>query len=356
MNGLMNYIDWRKDLSFSRDPFNEVDNVIFSELSYLPVDNIVSPMESNKLISIPKLAEKLFKDKEPKDISVGIFIGNDQALLLDKIKNTTRFKGVKVGHLTNVINFEMQFSATTYILNNKLIYIAFKGTDDTLRGWEEDFMMTYRYPVPAQKSGLEYTIEIMNRYPHHRFIIGGHSKGGNIATYVIANLKEEYQDRVVHVYNNDGPGFIDKTIDPKLFDRIQDKMTLLIPQESVVGQLFNNYIKDVRVATSTNRGILQHDMFSWGVLGNKFVNPINISDKSINAKEDIDELLNNLSMEQRRALGRDIANYIKEVKVGTLTELTRDPLRSIAPIRDIKKDNRKVMNNFIGICLKNRLF
>ena len=53
------------------------------------------------------------------------------------------------------IKNELQCCSITFKLDN-LTYIAFRGTDDTLTGWKEDFNMAYKCPVPAQKMAVKY--------------------------------------------------------------------------------------------------------------------------------------------------------------------------------------------------------
>ena len=41
-NNMCDYLAWRGDLTFTNAPFNEVDALIFSQLSYLHFDGLVS--------------------------------------------------------------------------------------------------------------------------------------------------------------------------------------------------------------------------------------------------------------------------------------------------------------------------
>ena len=43
------YLYWRGDLSFDQDPFNEVDNLILSQLAYVDFDEIVSDQREVKI-------------------------------------------------------------------------------------------------------------------------------------------------------------------------------------------------------------------------------------------------------------------------------------------------------------------
>ena len=41
MANLMDYLDWRGDLTFEQAPFNEVDNLILAQLVYVEFEGIV---------------------------------------------------------------------------------------------------------------------------------------------------------------------------------------------------------------------------------------------------------------------------------------------------------------------------
>ena len=64
MGTLFDYVNWRGDLTFSEAPFNEVDNLIFSLLSYLNFSGIVPKEHSDAAIPI-KAAANSFLSKTP---------------------------------------------------------------------------------------------------------------------------------------------------------------------------------------------------------------------------------------------------------------------------------------------------
>lgn len=355
MNNILDYISWRGDLSFNRDEFNEVDNLIFANLVYLQYDAFVPPFKSDEQKSLHRVTKELFKGNDPKLFRSGLMLGPESAIMAFDMAKHHRYKHVKLCHFINIINDEMQFSATAFVLNSNLIYISFKGTDDSLMGWEEDFKMTYQFPVPAQSEAIEYTKQIMEEFPDHDFILGGHSKGGNIAVFVAAMLPKKYQDRIHHVYSNDGPGFVPGAINPKLIKEITHKCTLIIPNESIVGHIFENYIDDVRIVHSNKRGINQHDSFSWEVKGKNFVASKSLTQKSNAASKEIDELIYNLSLEEREKLGNDIGTFMKATKVKTLTELSKNPIVALSTIHAFRAKNRKVLDKFISIFIRNGL-
>lgn len=48
MANIMDYMDWRGDLSFEADEFNEVDNLILAQLAYVDFEGIVTAEEMRR--------------------------------------------------------------------------------------------------------------------------------------------------------------------------------------------------------------------------------------------------------------------------------------------------------------------
>ena len=95
-----------------------------------------------------------------------------------------------------------QFSACVFELGNGTLYVAFRGTDSSIVGWKEDFMMRSAARSPrrsrralSDRAGWPLAGPIM---------VGGHSKGGNLAVYAAANVPSEIQERITVVYSHDG--------------------------------------------------------------------------------------------------------------------------------------------------------
>lgn len=74
-----------------------------------------------------------------------------------------------------MLDQQTQFAALTFRLPDGTLYLAFRGTDDTLVGWKECFAMSYAFPVPAQALAQDYLVQAAQR--PRRLRVGGHSKG-----------------------------------------------------------------------------------------------------------------------------------------------------------------------------------
>ena len=248
MSNILDYLDWR-DISLKKVEFNEIDNLILSRLSYFPFDGIV---EEDELITIKESYQK-YKNNG----TVGRILQEEDIDLFPRLANSERFGNLK---LTNYINKldpiqEKQFSAITIIMPDDTIYVAYRGTDNTIIGWKEDFNMSFCELVPAQIDAVSYLEDVAEKYVN-KIRVGGHSKGGNLAVYAATFCKEFVKARIINVYNNDGPGFCDKVIKSKQYKEILEKVHTFIPQTSIIGRLLNHEEKTT-ILKSEEIGIMQ---------------------------------------------------------------------------------------------------
>ncbi|MEC4185141.1 Mbeg1-like protein [Adlercreutzia sp. R21] len=160
---------------------------------------------------------------------------------------------------------DMQFAATTFVCPGQFVYVGFRGTDTTLTGWREDFNMAYMVPVPGQDLAARYLAAVAadERVPGP-IIVGGHSKGGNLAEYAALTAAPAVQDRIAHVYNHDGPGFMPGTFSVADYAPLAGRMTKQVPEDSMVGILMASQMP-VQVVHATGRGFEQHSVYRWEV-------------------------------------------------------------------------------------------
>lgn len=160
---------------------------------------------------------------------------------------------------------DLQFAATTYVRPGHFAYVGFRGTDTTLTGWREDFNMAYRAPVAAQALAARYLAAVAAdpRLPAV-LILGGHSKGGNLAEYAALTAAPEVQARIAHLYNHDGPGFKNGLFSAADYRSLAGRMTKQVPADSMVGVLMESWMP-VEVVQAAGRGFEQHSVFRWEV-------------------------------------------------------------------------------------------
>ncbi len=351
MANILDYLTWRGDLSFRQDSFNIVDNLIFSQICY--IDFLAAFKNENK-IKLNKAAKLIFESTPKEKMVLGLFVPAQIVTLFYQSKDTKRFGNVYVSDYQNVLdeNLICQFSAICFHITNNLIYVAFRGTDDTLIGWQENINMINVFMVEAQKKATSYLDEIAIKFPKSRLIVGGHSKGGNLATCAAIYCSLETKKRIVHVYSNDGPGFIKENIDIKKYKEIKNKIIRIIPYGSVIGQLFTAFACKNIVVSSNQKGIMQHDGFSWQVQQKDFVKCDDVSIKSLKVKEKIDSLLLKLTNQDKIDLAADVYKLILKTHEKTLLEISKKSIKVLANLNRLSFKNKKILFKLLIILIK----
>ena len=265
MSNIIDYVKWRGDLTLKESEFNEIDSLVLNRFSYFPLDNLI---KENEKITIKELSEKFQKTDKAK---LKILWEEDEDLFIE-IGKSKRFGDMQALEYTNKIEpeTEEQFSATTIILPDNTIYVSYRGTDNTVIGWKEDLNMSFKSHIASQKDAKEYLENIAKKYPTKKIRTGGHSKGGNLAVYASIFANNKIQKRIINVYNNDGPGFNEDITNTEEYKNMINKVTTYIPQDSVFGMLLNHEEK-YKIVQSTAKGLMQHDVYSWQVLGKNFI-------------------------------------------------------------------------------------
>jgi hypothetical protein len=136
-------------------------------------------------------------------------------------------------------------------------------------GWKEDFNMAVRTPVPAQEEASAY-LETIAGFTDASLLLGGHSKGGNLAVYAALESSDDILARITDIYSHDGPGFRGDFLAQCPYDRIRSKLHKTIPQASLVGMLFED-AADYAIVESTAQGIVQHNPYTWSIQDGQFV-------------------------------------------------------------------------------------
>ena len=207
---LIDYLEWRGDLPFSKSAFCDVDALILCQLSYLDFDGLLSA-DFSKKTSVKDLwaAFKSSPDFK-KRCDLGALISQRTVRLLELCAASARFgKLFMSGYVSKIdLQNEEQFSAVAFFEKPRSAnpFVAFRGTDDTIVGWKEDFNLAIEESVPAQRDALAY-LEGAAKKTRGKILVGGHSKGGNLAVYSSAFVAPKVQRRLERVYNFDGPGF-----------------------------------------------------------------------------------------------------------------------------------------------------
>ena len=349
MANIFDYIQWRGDLSVSKDEFNKIDNLILSRFSYFPFDEII---KENEVVTIRELSERFNK----KDKSKMPILWEDDLSLFPVMGLSKRFGEMKATRYVNKINVEQekQFSAITMIMPDDTIYISYRGTDNTVVGWKEDLNMTFKSHIPSQIDSVKYLEQIAKEYPN-KIRVGGHSKGGNLAVYASIFANDNIKNRIINIYNNDGPGFNDEIIKTEEYKDMIKKVETYIPQDSIFGRLLN-YADKYTVVKSIQKGIMQHDLYSWQLLGKEFVSLKEVTNGSKFIDKSIKYWLEQIDMNTREQVIDIIFQVINTTKVDTLTELKNHWFSNVKIILNsyklVDSENKKMILETLSALFK----
>lgn len=347
-DNILKYITWRGDLSFSQDAFNEIDGLIISMLTFLE-------LMGNHLENGPiKLKDAVVDYTKGDKINLGFMIPKDCINLAESISKSKRFGNLLVSNFQKNYNDKVieQFAGMTVHINDDLMVIAYQGTDDSLIGWQENFNMVLSYPVPAQSRALKYLEEEHLKYPNKKIITVGHSKGGNLSVYAGINCLEDTYKMIETIYSYDGPGIPQEFLKDDL-SKNTGKVITILPQKSTVGMIFEQIGKTI-VVKSNEKGILQHNGFSWIVTGNKFKRSTLLKN-SHKFHDDLNNFINSLSKEEIQDCLDAFGNYIKNLKSTTLVEVTSDIGGSILGLKAFNRKQRKIFIKFIHLFFMNKM-
>lgn len=319
MANLVDYLNWRGDLTFSQCRFNEIDGLILSNLAYVAFDNILPSPWEQEGITLQNASKLFWAEQEEKKILQEFSLIKMAPFVMRRMAASRRFGSLHLMCYQNSINQEeeSQFSALCIQMEEGKTFVAFRGTDDTIIGWKENFRMCFE-TVPAQKKAMDYLNYISQRCPG-KLWLGGHSKGGNLAVYAATSVKPDIQNRIQGIYNYDGPGFSKTMINSNGYQRIAHRIRKFVPDSSIIGMLLE-HDENFTIVSSTERGFMQHDPISWRVLGKHFVTIPERGEESRRMDRKIHDWVYSLSLEERKKLVTDVFQAMEDSDVQTLND------------------------------------
>ena len=327
MGNIMDYISWRGDLTFAQSPFNEVDNLILACFSYVNLDRIPA-VTRQKGIELKKLVKEFKKLHTIKELEADKSFIRLAPFMMFDMAESVRFGNCVIRNYVNeiVTEAEQQFSAVEIVLDDGTSYISFRGTDDTIIGWKEDFNLSTGV-VPAQERAVEYMQRISDK-AYGMLRVGGHSKGGNLAIYGSVMCKSAH-DKILEIYSNDGPGFSKEFQESPETAEMMPKIIRIIPEYSIIGTLLEHEKQPIIVA-STSRGLLQHDGFSWEVQGPGLVRRDSLNKTALRFIEILHKWIDGMDTEQKRLLIEDLFATLQASGYENLSEVQSGGLKSLA--------------------------
>ena len=327
-NGIFEYLTWRGDLDFSRDPFCEVDNLVFSQLSYIDYTDIADGWDVDGAPSLFDVIAE-YEMLSPERKYLGAIIPRDTEPLASKASQLQRFKDVQVFGYENIIDegAESQFCAITFLLPSGEAVVTYRGTDDTLVGWKEDLNMSFLDVTSAQRHALNYLSRVADATGDRDIYVCGHSKGGNLAIYASVNIKKQIRDRIRAVYNNDGPGFSSEFIASSKYRSMLPKMVTFIPQHSIVGMFFERD-ENHKIVKSTSNTVMSHDLFSWQIRGREIVCVSERTRLTKKGDDAINAWIASLEPKQKKKFVDTLYSALASSGVKTLSDISNNRIKT----------------------------
>jgi hypothetical protein len=356
MANILDYLSWRGDLSFARSPFNPVDNIIFSQLSYFPLEDIVPGPDEKGRISIGLAAEIISEGMNHDPSLCRNMMCKDDPAFISTLSRSNRFKDCQLQGFINHIDIsqEKQFAALSISTGDGFSFIAYRGTDTNLVGWKENFNMSFNDVVPAQLEAVSY-LEKMAKKIKGPLRLGGHSKGGNLAVYAASFCNRKISRRINRVYSNDAPGFHSHVIESEGFRRIRDRIYSFVPQSSVIGMLLEHG-EDYTVIRSSQTGLMQHDLYSWEVTHNDMVRLDRVTQESRFVDKTLREWINGLDREHREQFIEAMYTILISAQAKSIPELTSDWVKSLGfmlqSLKNIDDSTRVLIGKVLAALLR----
>lgn len=383
--------------NFKDRKFNAVDSLILCELAYVCMPESIPKYndDSNALATVP-LSELLRGEDFSSMFSSGSAKVDDfRKSLLLAVAASPRYRGMRVGEVLERFDeskvddsCEQQFAAVTFDLTDCIGYrcfvVAFRGTDNTLVGWKEDFNMAFRCPVPAQESAAEYLLSISRRAckdscksggirgicssvadyfanlfnkkndfknidldkvdlensdnknsnlensndcdlsDNPKIFVVGHSKGGNMAAYAAMRLDAENQqlgDLVSKIYSMDGPSFGSDVVDPKVFSRVVSRIEKVVPQSAFIGLIMDTGVP-YKVTLADSIGLMQHFGMYWQVKDGDFDYCDHVTPRALAVSKAANDWMLNLPFEERKRRIDSVYNALISLGYPTFDEIS----------------------------------
>lgn len=336
MANMMDYLDWRGDLTFEVSAFNEVDNLILAQLVYVDFEGIVPGIDSDDSIRLKDASDIFWSRNDAEEILARVSMTKSAPFVMERMAETARFADIRLSKYVNDISNkeQTQFSVVYVTLPDDSVYVAFSGTDNTIVGWHENFNMGYLLETPGQLKAVDYLNRVVTQ--EQRVLrVGGHSKGGNLAVYAAVNCEPEIQKRIVDVYSNDGPGFRQEVVESEKYQKILPRIKTILPESSIVGMLLEHQ-ESFEVVKSSQSGIQQHDATSWEVLGTSFVYVNQVAAQSLMVDKTMKAWLYQLDGEERQAIVDTVFSMLEEADIQTVDDFYNSKWKKVQELLKAK--------------------
>lgn len=314
MGKILDYVRWRGDLTLDREPFNSLDAGLFAAFAYLPFDPSV------KGHTLEAATKRLIQKKT--------LIHSDK-LEAELVNLSNRYKNMHFldwSHLSQK-KPPVQFTAMTIELDSETILVAYRGTDGSMLGLNEDVDMSYQPEIFGQSVAADYLDKMAQAYPDKKIYTVGHSKGGNFAAYALYAASPSLQDRVIKAYSFYGPGFMKEMYNQIEFQRVIPKMMTYVPEGSIFGMMLDHPERVIVVKSRMKHLMKQHNPLHWEVARNSFVMAPGLSNASRIIRSTFISWNTKIPREKREAFWLAFFTALESQKITEASQLTTNKIR-----------------------------
>lgn len=314
MGKILDYVRWRGDLTLDREPFNSLDAGLFAAFAYLPFDPSV------KGHTLEAATKRLIQKKT--------LIHSDK-LEAELVNLSNRYKNMHFldwSHLSQK-KPPVQFTAMTIELDSETILVAYRGTDGSMVGLNEDVDMSYQPEIFGQSVAADYLDKMAQAYPDKKIYTVGHSKSGNFAAYALYAASPSLQDRVIKAYSFDGPGFMKEMYNQIEFQRVIPKMMTYVPEGSIFGMMLDHPERVIVVKSRMKHLMKQHNPLHWEVARNSFVMAPGLSNASRIIRSTFISWNTKIPREKREAFWLAFFTALESQKITEASQLTTNKIR-----------------------------
>lgn len=322
MANIMDYLSWRGDLRWEAAEFNEVDNLILSELIYVSFSGIV-PAVGEGEITLRRASELFFEKYTDEEINAKVSSTKVAAFMMRKMAQTVRFGGILLSNYVDDIDLDVQsqFCAMTVQLGDGRMCVVYSGTDSTIVGWKENFNMSFLSETPGQLKAVRYLAGVAAQN-HMPLRLMGHSKGGNLSVYAATHTDPATMERIEVIYSNDGPGFTKSMISEENYRCMIPKIHTIIPESSIVGMLLEHE-EEYEVVESSGSGAGQHDVMSWEVEGGSLVHKSGVDETAVLVDRTLKSWIDKMDNRQREEFVDTLFGVLEDAGIRTVDDLAR---------------------------------
>ena len=348
MANLIDYVHKYGHVSFSRKKFNDLDNLIFSYLSYLNFAGTIATENGHTLHDV--LEDYIAKNRY-KDVAKLGLGKRDAYKLAIELKDAPRYCNATVRDFEYITDDDTQFGAMTFVISRRLAFVSFEGTDQTLGGWKEDCLLSCNYPVDSHTLGINY-LKKQIKMTGPRIIVGGHSKGGNTALVSAMEMKGWRQRKIRAVYNNDGPGLRKREYESQAFRNLKPKLRYIVPHCSIVGMMLRQ--PKPFVVKSNQRGVFAHLPMTWEIIDDKLRRSV-LSKHSQALNETIISWLEKHNDEQRAKMVNGVFDLLYSSGMDTTMDLRnfKKGVKLVKNLKGVDKETRDLALSLVKYSYEN---